>query len=448
MKLSELKGKKVLILGFGREGRDTLKFLKKTFPKNTFGIADRIKTAVFNEKFLKLGADKNLNRHLGEEYLSSVAEYEIIVKTPGIPLTAIKPFLKKGTKITSQTELFLDNCPGRVVGITGTKGKSTTSSLIYKVLKTGGKKAYLAGNIGIPALSYLAKAKKGDIYVFEMSCHQLAELKTSPDVAVFLNLYPEHLDYYKNFSAYAKAKANITLWQDKKDCLIYNPDDKKVSRFAAASLAKKIKIDTAGVEKTIILEDIPLKGDFNLINVSAAIKTGEIFGIPRTKIAQAIKKFKTLDHRLEKIGPYKGITFYNDSLSTIEQSAIAAIEALGNNVETIFLGGFDRGLTFKHLSKKILSSGNIKTLILFPTTGRKIWKEIKRQSKGRIKTPQAFFADNMSDAVKLGYEHTSKGKICLMSCASTSFGMFRDYQERGELFKKYIKEFGENEKNN
>jgi UDP-N-acetylmuramoylalanine--D-glutamate ligase len=450
MELEQFEGKKVLILGFGREGQSSFDLVRKLYPRNRLGIADQIEPNDFQKKSPELAQDKNIDLFLGKNYLNAIGDYDIIIKTPGIPLSAIKSLLKKGAKVTSQTEIFLANCPGKVIGVTGTKGKSTASALTYKVLKEGllrpaglrrtdGGKIQLIGNIGKPALDFLPKAKPQDIFVYEMSCHQLAELKQSPHIAVFLNLYPEHLDYYKNFAAYAKAKANITRWQNKNDWLIFNPADEKVAEIAKTNLAKKIKIDPLKAKKIIGKGKTHLKGDFNLLNIAAAVETGKIFKIPEAKILQAIKNFKPLEHRLEKIGPYSGITFYNDALSTIEQSAIAAMDALGPQVETILLGGFDRGLTFKNLAKKILSS-NLKTLILFPTTGQKIWDEVKKQSKNGKNLPQSFFADNMADAVKLAYENTRKGKICLMSCASTSFSLFRDYQEKGNLFKKYAEE--------
>jgi UDP-N-acetylmuramoylalanine--D-glutamate ligase len=210
MKLKDLKDKKILILGFGREGQDTFKFLKKLFPGNKIGIADKIEASDFQQKFPEVIKNKGTRFYLGSDHLKSAADHEVVIKTPGISLASLKPYLRRNTKVTSQTEIFLDNCPGKVIGVTGTKGKSTTSALICAILKAGEKKAQLIGNIGIPPLSYLAKAKKSDLFVFEMSCHQLAELKTSPYAAVLLNIYPEHLDYYKNFACYAKAKANIT----------------------------------------------------------------------------------------------------------------------------------------------------------------------------------------------------------------------------------------------
>jgi len=427
--LEELKNKKVLILGFGREGRDNFLFLRKLFPKKVLGVADRLKIKDLRFKKVRL--------HLGENYLKALKDYDVIIKSPGIPFKELSKldfdYLKK---ITTQTEIFFKNCPGKIVGITGTKGKSTTASLIYKILKRGGIKAHLAGNIGKPVLNLLFSATPNDVYIYELSSHQLYNLKKSPHIAVFLNIYQEHLDYYRNFNEYVRAKANITRYQNENDYLIYNSQDKIVREIAKKSEAQKIPIPTHYKLRMNIR--IPLLGEFNFKNIMAAVAVGKIFGLPPLKIAKTIENFKPLPHRLEYIGIYKGIKFYNDSLSTIPETTIAALDGLGNNVETIFLGGFDRGISFKNLAKRILKS-KIKNLILFPTTGERIWREIislKRKNKFR-----AFLVQNMKDAVRLAYQYTRKGKICLLSCASTSFSIFRDYKEKGNLFKKYVKKF-------
>ena len=416
MKLKKLSDKKILILGFGKEGIDTLKFLKKIFPGKSFGIADqkKISHSVLNSKRIK--------KHFGKNYLKSLKNYEVIIKTPGISHKIIKPFIKKQI-LTSQTEIFFENCPGKIIGITGTKGKSTTTSLIYKILKDNGLKAHLVGNIGKPVLNLLLKTTSKDIYVYELSSHQLFNLKKSPHIAVFLNIFPEHLDYYKSFKEYIKAKANITKYQTEKDFLVFNTDNKLVRNIAKKSKAKKI----------------PIKGEYYQLNRVAAKQVGKIFNISEEKITKSIKSFKSLTHRLELVGTFKGITFYNDALSTIPEATIYALNYLGNNVQTIILGGFDRGLDFKELGK-IISKTKIKTVILFPTTGQKIWKQISKHQRGPSSLKH-FFVDNMLEAVKIAYKYTQKGKICLLSTASPSFSIFRDYKEKGNLFKKYVKKY-------
>jgi UDP-N-acetylmuramoylalanine--D-glutamate ligase len=440
MKLEVLKNKKILILGFGREGKDTFEFLSKIFPEKTFGIADKDPNCKLKIEDRRL---KKVKWFLGENYLKALKDYDVIIKSPGVPihLPEIERAFKEG-KITSQTEIFLENYKGKVVGITGTKGKSTTASLIYKVLKEGGLKVRLAGNIGKPVLNYLISSKENEIFVYELSSHQLYNLKISPHVAVFLNIYPEHLDYYKDFNEYLMAKANITLWQTKNDFLIYNFKDKNVRKIAKKSKAKKIPIkDYSNVLKNIGIKKTPFYGDFYGLNIACAIEVGKIFGVKKEKIKKAIEKFKPLSHRLEYVGRFKGIEFFNDSLSTIPQTTIAALDSLGERVQTLILGGYDRGLDFKELAKEIIKR-EIKNLILFPPTGERIWREILNEVKDDSKLPRAILVQNMRDAVKIAFEITQRNKICLLSPASPSFGLFRDYKERGNLFKRYVKYYG------
>jgi UDP-N-acetylmuramoylalanine--D-glutamate ligase len=376
-----------VILGFGREGRDTFRFFKKLLPEKKISIAD--------QKFSK-------------NYLEKLKDYDVIVKSPGIPFKVLQN--TDLCKITTQTEIFFENCPGKIIGITGTKGKSTTAFWIYQALKRGGVKVHLLGNIGKPVLTSLLKAKKNDVFVYELSSHQLCNLSKSPHIAVLLNIYPEHLDYYRSFKEYVRAKANIAKYQTQKDYLIYNVEDSLVKEIAQKSKAKKI----------------PIRGKYYRLNAAAARAVAEIFKVPLPK------KLNFLPHRLEYLGKFKGIAFYNDSLSTVPQTAIEALDFLGDKVKTLILGGYDRGLDFKELARRIEKSW-LKNLILFPTTGKRIKNEIKN------KKIACFFVKTMKEAVKLAYENTEKGGICLLSPASASFGIFKDYADRGEQFKKFVK---------
>ena len=426
MSLKELrqnwKGGKILILGFGREGMDTFLFLKKLFPKRIFGIADKNKKV----SLPSIRARTKIRWHLGPSYLKAIKNYDFIFKSPGIPARIIEPYLRPGQKVTTQTQVFFENCPGTIVGITGTKGKSTTTALIYNILKKGRVKAHLVGNIGRPVLSLLSSSKKNDVYVYELSSHQLCDLKKSPHIAVLLNLYPEHLDYYKDFQEYSAAKANITLHQNENDFLIYNQKDENVKKIADRSKAQKI----------------PVQGEYYNLDKRAAEAVGELFKIKPKTIKKAFKEFKNLPHRLELVGTFRGITFYNDALSTIPEATIGAIDKLGGKVQTIMLGGFDRKIKFNGLAKRILKS-RIKNIILFPTTGEKIWKEIEKQNGvSPNKKLNHFFVEDMRSAVKFAYKNTDKGKICLLSTASSSFSIFKDYKEKGNSFKKFVRMYG------
>ena len=431
MKIENLEDKKIIILGLGKEGIDTLKFLRKYFPKKIIGIGDQLELKSFDKKIQKIiKEDKKTKKHFGKDYLNFIKDYDVIVKSPGIPLREIKPFAKDKI-VTSQTKIFFNNCPGIIIGITGTKGKSTTASLVYKTLEDNEFKVSLIGNIGKPALSSLS-ISPNNVYVYELSCHQLSDLKQSPQISILLNIYPEHLDYYKTFKNYIKAKENISKHQRKGDFLIYNSKSKEIKEIAKKSKAQKIKIDS------VELKSNPNK-TINLLSIKTALIIGKLFEIPKSKILKSIKSFKPLPHRLEHIGDYKKISFYNDSLSTVPEATIMALDKLGKKVETIFLGGFDRNLNFKKLAKRIIES-DIKNIIFFPTTGKKIWKELSSSKKAE--NYNVIFVDNMKDAVKMAFEYTRKNKICLLSNASPSFGLFKNYKERGDLFKKYVKKYG------
>src|SRR3989344_8868916 len=333
----------ILILGLGREGLSVLKFLKEKFPFKKVDAADR-------KEYLKL--PKNVGKtFFGENYLSSLTSYDVIIKSPGIPFFAdIQRAKEEGKIITSPTAIFLKNCKGKVIGVTGTKGKSTTASLIYEVFKKGGLRAHLIGNIGAPALDFLKEDSKDSIFVYELSSFQLEDLDVSPYIAVMTNIYPEHLDHHGNFSTYVKP----------------------------------------------------------------------------------------LPHRLEFVGEVSRIRFYNDSLSTIPEATVEALSALGRNVATLIAGGFDRGLDYSILGEAIAKS-HIKTFILFPDTGIKIWDATSKYSK---KPPQKFDVEYMGKAVKIAFEVTEPGKICLLSPASTSFNLFRDFEDRGNQFKDWVRKLG------
>ncbi len=432
MKLKELRDKKILILGLGREGMDTFKFLRKLFPDKFLAVADK---DVFKKKIVK--NKSKIKLYIGKDYLKSLKNYQVIIKSPGISPKKIAPFINKNQTITSQTEIFFDNCPAKIIGITGTKGKGTTSLMAYQILKKAGFNAYLMGNIGQPVLGFLLALKEKDICVYELSSHQLYNLKKSPQIAVFLNIFPDHLDYYQNFKEYLKAKSNILLFQTKNDYLIYNAEDKAIQKISRKSKAKKIAI----------------KRKYYQLNKEAVKAIGQILKIKKSIITKLIKEFKNPEHRLEKAGTFKKITFYNDSAATIPQATMAAIKSLGNRVETIILGGSEKNLDYIELANEILKS-RIKNIILFPANGQAIKDIIVRQGKKTkkkknrelnfflLETKNKSASFYMKKAIKLAYCHTKANKICLLSPASASFGIFKNYKERGDLFKKYLEKYG------
>ncbi|MDD4358859.1 MAG: Mur ligase family protein [Candidatus Pacebacteria bacterium] len=407
MRLENLKDKKIIIVGFGREGKNTYKTLKKLFPNKAISLADKNKIRVDEKEIFT-----------GENYLENIKNFDVIIKTPGIPYREIKKY-SGNAKITSQAELFLENAKGKIIGVTGTKGKSTTSTLIYKVLKDSRINAKLVGNMGKPCLSYILTQKPKDVFVFEMSCHQLDHISKSPNISVFVNIYPEHLDYYKTFSKYFNAKKNIAKFQDKNDFFIYNP------------LFKEIKDIKTKAHKIPFKEPICSKKNIHENAISAAAAVAKIFGLTEKEIKSSINKFETLDSRIEFVGKFNGVDFYNDCLATIPEATIFALNEL-KNVDTLILGGQDRGISYTKLTDEI-KKRKIRNIILFPNTDKKIYKELKNENIN------FFFTDKMKDAVLFAKENTKKRGICLLSPAAPSYNLFKDYKDKANQFKKYLK---------
>ncbi len=428
MKLEKLRHKKILIIGKGIEGNAAYKYLRKNFPKSIIDIVDQ----------------KD-----GDNYLDKQKNHDIAIKSPGVKSELIKiPY-------TTATNIFLSNARGKIIGVTGTKGKSTTSTLIYKMLQEDGKDAYLGGNIGQSPLEFLDNLKDQSWTVLEMSSFQLQDLKKSPHIVVMLMINEEHLDYHKTHEAYIDAKRNILRFQDNSDFAIFNRDYPTSNESDIYTKAEVFKIsierppnkgcyikDSAiwikrnGTEQKIIdIKEIKLLGRHNLENICAAVMVAVICNVSLKAIKNVLKRFGGLPHRLEYVGEKNGVVFYNDSLSTIPQATIQALETL-SNTQTLIAGGYDRGIDYSSLAQ-YLSKDQIKTLILFPPSGARIWDAICGVTS-KINRPDKFDVKTMREAVRLASDKTLSGKICLLSPASASFGIFKDYKDRGDQFKKEI----------
>jgi len=406
MRLEELKKyKKILILGYGKEGQVTEKFFKKYLPEVTIGIADK---------------------KISQNYLNDQKNYDLVIRSPGIPKKLV-------TKVyTTATNIFLANIDNIVIGVTGTKGKSTTASLIYSILKTAGKKVHLVGNIGLPMLEEMLKTiEKNDIFVAELSSYQLDDIKYSPHIAVVLDLFPEHMNYHGDIKNYYQAKKNIIKYLTAKDYFIYNPKFLNLCEWV-----KDVKAKTIPYEENLPIKDkdIPLLGEHNRENIKAALTVAHIFNINNKIIIKAIKNFKPLPHRLQLVGNLKGILFYDDAISTTPESTIYAIESL-KNIGTIFLGGENRGYDFSNLVKTI-QKYKIANIVLFPDSGEKILQLLKSQSEYK---PKILVTKNMTDAVSFAYKNTLPGAVCLLSTASPSYSLWKNFEEKGKEFQFFVK---------
>lgn len=436
---------RVLILGFGKEGRSTFRILRKYFPDYLLSIADQNENV---SEFPELKDDMNIKLFLGKNYLDAVTVNELIFKSPGVSLGAEK--LSEEKIITSQSDIFLSHFAKQTIGVTGTKGKSTTVSLIYHFLKNNGKQAVLLGNIGIPPFDKIDEIKENTIVVFEMSAHQLEMIHHSPHVAVLLNLFPEHLDHFNKLEKYYAAKINIGKFQDRNDSLIVEEDLTKFFLKPKSKLFVFGKTNEAQViiSNRIVLfpkgnfkinlekEDIPLVGRHNLNNLVAAMLAVNEVGVDFEDSFKSLSAFKTLPHRLELVGKYGGITFYNDSISTVPESAIAALKSLPN-VDTLILGGYDRGIDYSKLTD-FISKSTISNLLFLGKAGDEMIKLLDpeiRKNKGIYKV------NDLDEAFQIIKLHARKDSICLLSPAAASYDQFHNFEHRGNVFSELARKF-------
>jgi UDP-N-acetylmuramoylalanine--D-glutamate ligase len=334
---------------------------------------------------------------------------------------------------TTATNLFFANAHRLIIGITGSNGKSTTTALIAAILKEAGKNVQLVGNIGHAALEVLCEdVPEETIFVMELSSYQLDDIRYSPHIAVFVSFFPEHLDYHGSREEYFKAKSHITTFQTEEDLFIYHPGYPEIA--ALAQQETKAKTIPFKARPAFSLEGIPLEGEHNVQNILGAMTVCEQLGVSADVMERAIRSFQPLPYRLKNIGTYRGITFYDDALATAPEATIFAIQAL-KNVGTMFLGGTDRGYDFQALADTI-QKYQLKNIVLFPDTGAKIQKLLlKAGYEARF-----FATTSLQEAVQFAYKHTPEGSICLLSTASPSYRLWKNYEEKGDLFTKYVQE--------
>ncbi len=471
MNVDELRDKSIVVAGFGVEGQSTYAYLRRRNPALPLAIADRrefsqceipadVRSMVERDQLVRL--------FFGPDYLEKARGFDVAIKSAGIPFDhpGIRAFEAAGGTVTSHLEIFFSAFDRkRIVGVTGTKGKSTTATLLHHIGRNAGLDVRLAGNIGQPPLSLMEDAGDKTVFILELSSYQLDRFPCSPHIAVLLNIVPEHIGlhepsseaaHHRNFAEYVSAKENITRNQDAEDFLIFNPAHEIPHEIGQRSRARSVHFSTDGPvshgcyasgEKIFCsdslpqhhvanLADIPLLGKFNRENVLAAITAGLLMQAPAAAIQSALRTFKPLPHRIEFVGEHGGIRFYDDSIATVPQATLNALDGLGMDVQTLIAGGHDRNLDYDDLAREVTQSG-IKSLILFEPTGRKIWDAVLKAEAAAVK---AFWPKSMEEAVRIAYKVTEPGKICLLSPASSSYGMFKNFAERGDVFKACVKD--------
>jgi UDP-N-acetylmuramoylalanine--D-glutamate ligase len=440
--MDTFKNKKIAVIGEGVEGASSAKYLKSKGALVTI-----------------------LDKKQGEDYLKNLSQYDLVVRSPGVKPSELEKVLKnsisdgvgskgKSPELTSQTKLFFDLCPCKIIGVTGTKGKGTTSSLIYEMLRKQGFDAYLGGNIGVPPLEFLDKLIKDSIVVLELSSFQLMDLNKSPHIAVMLMVTSEHLDWHSSVEEYIDAKRNILRYQTAEDFAVLNRDylasnesdiytngkvyavSRERESFDDGCFVRdgKVWLRIGGEAPIIGIDEILLPGKHNLENVCAASLAATLAGASMQSIVDVLKTFKGLEHRLELVTAINGVKYYDDSFSTTPETAIAAIESFVNP-EILILGGSSKNADFTELGKVISQKENIKAIIGIGVEWTKIKSKIDNL-KSKILIVEG--ADSMEKIVKAVSKLAVSGDVVLLSPACASFDMFKNYKDRGEQFKKEV----------
>ncbi|MBR4135736.1 MAG: UDP-N-acetylmuramoyl-L-alanine--D-glutamate ligase [Bacteroidales bacterium] len=454
--LKKLEGRKVIILGYGREGSSSYHFLRRHFPTMPVTVADKSDKLLQEKDFQD---DPNVTLITGEAYDRNLNDYDLILKSPGISFNKLD-YLVESEKISSQTDLFLQAFHAQVVGVTGTKGKSTTSSLIYHLFHEAGRETVLAGNIGVPLFDVVEKMTPQTVVVAELSAHQLEFIHRSPDYAVLLNIYQEHLDHFNSFNNYQIAKINIARFQEERQFFVYNGDDYLIPNLIQSYDLNRDRVifgtqHHAGIHAlcddhvvrfyngSTLLDEYDLKehthlpGRHNYFNIMAAVAVARHFGLSHEEILQGLSSFRGLPHRLEMVGKYQDIIFYNDSISTIPEAAIAAVKAL-RKVDTLILGGFDRGIDYTGLID-YLGENPVRNIAFTGPAGERILSEWQATA---LPLPEHYILEeDYRKIVAFAFEHTAPNKVVLLSPAAASYNQFKNFEERGDLFKQYIVEY-------
>ncbi len=447
---NNLKGKKVVFIGAGVSHKQLIKIFSEKGAVVT--LCDKKLLEDFGE-YAETLKSLNINLSLGKNYLEGLQNQDLIMRTPGFEYYTkeLQTELKKGTEISSEMELFFKLCPCKIYAVTGSDGKTTTTSLIAKMLEESGKTVYLGGNIGRALLPIVDKVKEDDVAVVELSSFQLISMKQSPDVAVVTNVTPNHLDHHRDMQEYIDAKRNILLYQkkDSKSVLGY---ENEISRGMIKDVVGKVRyftrlseidngayIDEEGYltidgKQIVHQNEVALRGLHNLENVLAAfcaVEDDVSYDIMK-KVAQ---EFKGVEHRIEPVRTLNGVQWFNDSIASSPTRTIAGLKAFDKKI-CIIAGGYDKNIPYKPLAQPIID--HVKLLVVMGQTGPKIEKVVKEHPDFAKSDIKILHAKDMEEAVMLMKDNTSEGDIVSLSPASASFDIYPNFEVRGRHYKELV----------
>ncbi|MDR3922852.1 MAG: UDP-N-acetylmuramoyl-L-alanine--D-glutamate ligase, partial [Clostridia bacterium] len=443
-------GKNITVIGIGISNLPLIKYLVSLGANVT--ACDRRSAEDLGENYTeleKLGVKFNL----GDGYLNNLSG-DMIFKTPGMryDVPELLKAKENGSIVTSEMEVFFEVCPSHIIAVTGSDGKTTTTTLIHKMMTDAGYKTWLGGNIGNPLLTDTEKMKENDWVILELSSFQLHTMRKSPEIAVITNISPNHLDMHKDYKEYIDAKKNIMLYQNEGDTLIVNADNqvtadigksangavKYFSRNGMADVYLDGNIIKRGIVEILNIKDIKIPGMHNVENYMAAIAA--VSGlVSKDVIVNVAKTFGGVEHRIELVRTLDGVKYYNSSIDSSPNRTINTLRVFPNKV-IIIAGGKDKGIPYDEIGPALAE--HVKVLILIGATSDKIQEALDAEinKTGNGKDIEVIRATSYEDAVNTARSKAHDGDVVLLSPASTSFDMFRNFEERGNLFKKIVNE--------
>lgn len=453
---SSLKGKKVFFLGAGISHRDLIRKFAGLGAEVT--LCDRKsldQLGDFGRECEGLGVDLQL----GDGYLDRLADADLVFRTPGIDWT--KPEIQKaisaGVKITSEMESFFDLCPCRIIGVTGSDGKTTTTTLIAKTLEAQGFRVHLGGNIGIPLFPIIDEVRHDDIAVVELSSFQLISMRKSPSISVVTNVTPNHLDHHKDMDEYVGAKKNIYLWQNGGTVSVFNAANDITRQMATeakgeirwfsrygrvgngayvSSDSKLISVEHGAEHIVMDLSGIRLRGEHNKENVATAYSAVKDL-VSDSVFAETVREFGGVEHRIEFVRSLDGVAYYNDSIASSPTRTIAGLRSFNEPI-VLIAGGYDKKISYAPLAPEIVSNG-VKAVLLCGDTADAIEREL-RNCEGYTEDIMIKRLSDVPECVAAAREISKPGDVVLFSPASASFDMYANFEERGKHFKKLVQE--------
>ena len=449
-----IRNRKIAIIGLGVSNIPLLSYLHDLGAKIT--VFDNRTIDNIDKNIMDIITNNNIEFSFGKNNLSKLNGFDIIFRSPTCreDWPELVKEAKRGAIITSEIEMLMELCPGTIIGVTGSDGKTTTTSLIYEIVKKQGFNCYLGGNIGIPLFTKIQEMKPNDMVILELSSFQLMNIHTSPNIAVITNISPNHLDFHKYYEEYIEAKKNIFKYQNEDGILVLNYDNEITRECAKEAKGKVIffsrenKLDNGVILDDDIIKvcdnklrkhilntkDLLLRGKHNYENVCTAIAaTLEIASTE--KQIEAVTQFKGVKHRLEFVKEINGVKWYNDSIGTSPTRTIAGLKSFNEKI-VLIAGGYDKHLDYTPIAKPILD--NVSVLILMGQTSKKIKESVENEMKVEQKRIEIYECDTLQETVNTAKRVAKKGEVVLFSPASASFDMYKNFEERGDKFKSIV----------